>query len=470
MNIFTEWLNQYFDELEAEEFYRMVFPAGELDTEGAMTPGKYTGIILQVTKDKKKDGRPKVKRFNLYDDLAAVREATETENFCIVSPLSYAGKERTAANARMMYAITVDLDKIRTNGQKPIGLMNLWNGHIMRAERIPKPTAIVSSGTGLHLYYILDRPIPLFKNIVEQLQAFKQKLTWLIWNEGIVDIKSDADIQQEGIFQAFRMVGTITKNGDRARAFLTGDKVSMEYLNEFVDEKNRVTQFKYKSNLTLKQAKEKYPDWYGRRIENGEPKGVWHVNRALYDWWKKKIFEGARVGHRYNCLMVLTTYAMKCSMYDPKHNPNPVTYEELEKDCFDFMEYLEGLTDDENNHFTEGDVLDALQLYKNSYINYPRAAVEYRSGISVPANKRNGRKQKLHLRLARSNRDILCEERGKENWWDGGGRPKKEDEVLKWVAEHPDGTPKQCIEETGISKNTVYKYWPDVRKTDNRRE
>lgn len=351
MNIFTEWLNQYFDELETEEFYRMVFPAGELDTEGAMTPGKYTGIILQVTKDKKKDGRPKVKRYNLYDDLAAVQEAVKTENFCIISPLSYAGKERTAANARMMYAITVDLDNIRTDGDKPIGLLNLWNGHITRAERIPKPTAIVSSGTGLHLYYILDRPIPLFKNIVEQLQTFKQKLTWLIWNESIVDIKDDRDIQQEGIFQAFRMVGTITKNGDRARAFLTGDKVSMEYLNEFVDEKSRVTQFKYKSELTKAQAKEKYPEWYERRIENGEPKGVWHVNRALYDWWKKKIFEGARVGHRYNCLMVLTTYAMKCSMYDEKHNPEPVTYEELEKDCFDFMEYLESLTDDENNHF-----------------------------------------------------------------------------------------------------------------------
>ena len=39
MNIFTEWLNQYFDELEAEELYRMRGPAGEVDTEGAMTPG-----------------------------------------------------------------------------------------------------------------------------------------------------------------------------------------------------------------------------------------------------------------------------------------------------------------------------------------------------------------------------------------------------------------------------------------------
>lgn len=475
MNVFTEWLNQYFDELEAEEFYRMIFPAGELDLEGAKTPGKYTGIILQVTKDKKKDGRPKVKRFNLYDDLAAVREAMETENFCIVSPLSYAGKERTAANARMMYAITVDLDKIRTdgeNGERPIGLMNLWNGHITRAERIPKPTAIVSSGTGIHLYYILKKPIPLFRNIVEQLQAFKQKLTWLIWNESIVDIKDDRDIQQEGIFQAFRMVGTVTKNGSRARAFLTGEKVSMEYLNEFVDEKSRVTQFSYKSDLTKAQAKEKYPEWYERRIERGEPKGVWHVNRALYDWWKRKIREGARVGHRYNCLMVLVTYAMKCSMYDEKHNPHPVTYEELEKDCFDFLDYMESLTDDENNHFTEGDVLDALQLYKNSYINYPRAAVEYRSGISVPANKRNRIKQKQHLYLARRRKEdmkvIGLAFKNPEGRPRGSGT--KEDIVREWIANHPYGTKAACIRETGLSKPTVYKYWSDVRKTDNRRE
>ena len=83
----------------------------------------------------------------------------------------------------------------------------------------------------------------------------------------------------------------LPKNGEQGkRRFLTGDKVSMEYLNEFVDEKSRVTQFKYKSELTKAQAKEKYPEWYERRIENGEPKGVWHVNRALYDWWKKKNF------------------------------------------------------------------------------------------------------------------------------------------------------------------------------------
>ena len=460
MNHLTEWLNTYFDELEAEEFYRMLFPTGELDIEGAKTPGKYTGIILQVTKEKKKDGRPKVKRYNLYDDMAAVKEATESEDFCLISPLSYAGKERTAVNARMAYAITVDVDRIRMDGDKPIGLMNLWNGHIMRAERIPKPTAIVSSGTGIHLYYILEQPISLFRNVAEQLQAFKQKLTWLIWNEGIVNIKDDRDIQQEGIYQGFRMVGTITKTGSRAKAFLTGDKVSMEYLNSFVDEKSRVTQYAYKSDLTKSKAKEKYPEWYSRRIENGEPKGVLHVSRNLYDWWKKKIYEGAKVGHRYNCIMVLVTYAMKCSMYDVKKNPNPVTYEELEKDCFDFLEYLEGLTDDENNHFTEGDILDALQLYKNSYVNYPREAVEYRSGIAVPANKRNGRKQEVHLMGARAIQEINDKVNG-TNWREGNGRPTAEQTVRGWQQAHPEGRKADCIRDTGLSKPTVYKWWSE---------
>lgn len=455
MNHLTEWLDTYFDELEAEEFYRMLFPAGELDIEGAKTPGKYTGIILQVTKEKKKDGRPKVKRYNLYDDMAAVKEATESEDFCLISPLSYAGKERTAVNARMAYAITVDVDRIRMDGDKPIGLMNLWNGHIMRAERIPKPTAIISSGTGIHLYYILERPIPLFKNVAEQLQAFKQKLTWLIWNEGIVNIKDDRDIQQEGIYQGFRMVGTITKTGSRAKAFLTGDKVSMEYLNSFVDEKSRVTQYVYKSDLTKSQAKEKYPEWYSRRIENGEPKGVWHVSRNLYDWWKKKIYEGAKVGHRYNCIMVLVTYAMKCSMYDARKNPNPVTYEELEKDCFDFLEYLEGLTDDENNHFTEGDILDALQLYKNSYVNYPREAVEYRSGIAVPANKRNYRKQADHVKVMNTMKALKKQLGEPVN----EGRPTAEQTVRGWQQAHPEGRKADCIRETGLSKPTVYKWW-----------
>ena len=41
----------------------------------------------------------------------------------------------------------------------------------------------------------------------------------------------------------------------------------------------------------------------------------------------------------------------------------------------------------------------------------------------------------------------------------GGGRPDKAKIVEEWRTAHPEGTPKDCIADTGISKNTVYKWW-----------
>ena len=39
---------------------------------------------------------------------------------------------------------------------------------------MPRPTYLISSGTGLHLYYVFEKPIPMFKNIVEQLEKLKK--------------------------------------------------------------------------------------------------------------------------------------------------------------------------------------------------------------------------------------------------------------------------------------------------------
>jgi D-arabinose 1-dehydrogenase-like Zn-dependent alcohol dehydrogenase len=72
------------------------------------------------------------------------------------------------------------------------------------------------------------------------LKRLKRELTEKIWNRHTTSHKKE-DIQQESIFQGFRMVGTITKNGDRATAHRVGDKVSLEYLNKFVAEGNFVT-------------------------------------------------------------------------------------------------------------------------------------------------------------------------------------------------------------------------------------
>ena len=57
MSIFSDWLDVYFDEVTPYEFYRDIFAPGELDTKDSYTKGKYTGIAVEVTREKKKNGK-----------------------------------------------------------------------------------------------------------------------------------------------------------------------------------------------------------------------------------------------------------------------------------------------------------------------------------------------------------------------------------------------------------------------------
>ncbi len=484
-----KWLDQYYEEVEPRDFVRDLFPVGSLEHTGFVgETHDYTGIIVSMSSTEKQqkckrraledgtikwepvfeaDGTPKmvpvVRRHYLTEEMEILEPLFAGSDFCLMSPITYAGRERSAKNARFAYALAFDVDHIRMKGDLPIGLANLFGGHIERAERIPKPTYVVSSGSGVHLYYVFERPVPLFKNIVDQLQAMKHELTWMIWNEGIVDIGSERDIQFEGIYQGFRLPGTVTKDGRRARVFSYGSKVTIEYLNQFVD--HQVTDFSYKSKVTKKDAAILYPEWYQKRVVEGV-KGVlhpWAVNRSLYDWWRREILKKATVGHRYYCLMLLATYAMKCSFYDAKKNPQPVTREELESDAYEVMDYFETLTNKEDNHFTSSDVLDALDAFDGEMITYPRNSVEYRAGFELPTNKRNKLKQQQHLYLARRRKEdmkvISLPMKNKEGH--PAGSSSQRDAVLKYRREHPTAAPKDCIADTGISKNTVYRWWAD---------
>ena len=48
---------------------------------------------------------------------------------------------------------------------------------------LPRPTFIVSSGTGLHLYFVLEEPVPLYREFAMELQELKRELTRLVWND-----------------------------------------------------------------------------------------------------------------------------------------------------------------------------------------------------------------------------------------------------------------------------------------------
>lgn len=433
MDFKQKYLEKYFQEVAPKEFYRDIFVEGELQKKGVYGDNKYNAIAVELGKDK-------IKRYTITDDLDMIDELLHSENFIIVSPITYVGKSRNSDNARMMYALAIDLDGVN----KEINIIDLFH-QIEKVEHLPRPTYTVISGGGLHLYYVFQRPIPLFKNIVQQLTNLKNDLTRKIWNGYVTDLNDK--VQYQSIFQGFRLVGGVTKSGARTKAYKTGEKVTIEYLNEFVfDLKNQVTQFIYKSDLTLEEAKSKYPEWYERRIIEKQPRGTWTCKKDLYEWWKCRLIE-IQEGHRYYGVMCLAIYAKKCG----------ILQEELENDAFSMVDRLDLLTSDEDNHFTREDVLAALELYNDNYITFPIDTISKLTKIRIEKNKRNGLKQKQHLYLARRRKEdmkaIELPMKAPE------GRPTAQNKVNQWQKEHPNGKKADCIRDTGLSKKTVYKWW-----------
>lgn len=230
---------------------------------------------------------------------------------------------------------------------------------------------------------------------------------------------------------------------------VTDVPTSIEELNEFAYEEDAKIEVIYKSDLLLQDAKEKYPEWYDRRIVKKEPKGRWICKTDLYDWWYRKIYTGARVGHRYYCLMCLCIYAIKCD----------IPYEKIVEDCYGLLEHYDSISEEDTNRFTIKDVSDALQTFQDgNLVTYPIDSIIARSGIPIKKNKRNYRKQKQHLKIARFTRDLLQEEKGTK-WDDNNGRPTKKDIVVEWRKANPGKRKVDCIRETGLANKTVYKWW-----------
>lgn len=151
----TGILTEEYEWITPTEFYRDIFPVGSFQEVGVLGDGKPNGIILEIDEEGK--GRERTKRSTVTDDLRAVKKVEGAE-FAIMSPVSYFGRSRHAKNARFLHAFAIDLDGVST-----ARLMDLL--HQLQGKILPYPTHVVNSGTGLHLYYLLEEPIPLYPKV-----------------------------------------------------------------------------------------------------------------------------------------------------------------------------------------------------------------------------------------------------------------------------------------------------------------
>ena len=394
----------------------------------------------------------------LTDELGGLKYVLESSSkadsrLCLCSPVSYYGKHKTNKMAHELFAMVLDIDYVGISQLKNM-MKQIGNG----ARTMP-PNYIVNSGRGIHLYYLLKEPIPCYEYMVKQLTKFKAVMQDFAWNESTSLTPKKAD--HGACTQAFRMVGSETKLGkayttraykvreerwtieelylwinQRASSFLKG--VDMPKLREPIEV------YRQKHPLTFEEAKKKYPNWIPSKSER------WICKKDLYNWWLEQIKQKAVVGGRYYAILALAAYGSKCK----------VPIKQVKKDALELLPYLESLTNDELNHFTKSDIEDALRFLradkKNVTYKLTRARISDLTKIDIPKNKRNGRKQATHLKIARSTLSIMNEDEGRTLQ----GRPDKQRKIVEeWRKAHPDGKKIDCERETGLSRHTVLKWW-----------
>ena len=431
-----------FSASSAADFYRDLFPKGTFEERVGFKydyekTNKGNGFIVYTVGEG--DQERKHTRM-VFDDLAELFELQENQ-CAFMSPISYFGRHRTAKNARYLYALTFDLDEV--GGEQ----IKLFFNHVY-VKNLPRPTYVVNSGGGVHLYYFFKEPIPMIPKNQKALKILKYALTKRIWFEDTSELE---ERQYQGLNQGFRLVGSKTKHGETVTCWKTGERITVEYLADFIPKENSkdvgILYRMWHSTMPLEEAKKKYPEWYEQRIVMGRKKMSWTNNRKLYDWWKKQVKHASK-RHRYWYIFALTVYGAKCG----------VPLEEVEQDAFSFKDFLNSL--DTENPFTDEDIYSALQAYDEEHKSFTRDEIAHVTAIDIKANKR--RPQPLsradNLEIARMTQAMINKVNG-TTWRNENGRPSLEKKVRDYLSKHPFATKAEVIRGTGLSKKTVYKYY-----------
>ena len=518
-----------YEPIEPMDFYRAIFPAGELaeysDKPRAAENNqewKYNGILLENTHKsksiKRKDPRSGNyeatekaiwRNYMVLDDLKRIEKAIdqygETESEFFIAPLSYLGRRRNKEHERWIYACIIEVDHpitdIHEGHRRQKGLIQLVYDWTNSPLAYAMPSAVVCSGSGVHLIYLLDRPYQISDQYQkEQWDNFRTRFINRIWNK----LVTKAPKQYENHCQSFRVVGTRTKKGQRVEAFwLSKKRYSIDELFSQVEwddypqwetfeecikmidsgifEKGQV----YEPDDIMKVTKERMPkkhgseamsprlriarekygeDWYQRRIierQPPKPMGQWICHRGLYDWFLREAKNNPYEGSRYNRVHALAEYAVKCG----------ISYDEFKEDAMELYEVFKSIQAEDPFRYLE--FVKARDEYFNEIAHKStRDWIEKNTGVPMkPPAKRNGRKRKEHLQA-----DKVIDEKGRrvtnvcklhredvlEDMRENGmitGRPSKQSQVEAWQAANPDGKKIDCHRETGLSRMTIDKWW-----------
>lgn len=442
----AERLAQLFPEVEPMAYYRQLFPSELMEEAGQQVEGLYTAIAISVFENSK--GEAKAQRCQITKGLPQLPGLIEGKRFSMTAPVLFAGRRAANANARYLTALEFDLDYLRVDKGELQGIEDFLYQTSLTTEdpfnRLPTPTYVIaSSERNLHVVYLLDEPLPLYKFTLDSVRNYRRGFIPKLWNSWITEQNKKPQFETSPV-QAFRLVGSKTKQGNaKVRCFQTGARVSVDYMNNYSPNKILTV----KSELTLEQAKELYPEWYEYRIVKGLPKRTWECPKGLYDWWLDQL-PNIEVGHRYHFMLCLAAYAQKCG----------VSHEQLKKDMAFCREELDKISPP-NNPLLVSDMEKALQAHQERFRTLPRAKISELSGLEIPQAKRNYRPQTQHM-LYLNGMNAVKRSMGEEF---ATGRPNKAEEVKQYILDHLQDNVSKLARGCGVSRPTIYKYLKELK-------
>lgn len=352
-----------------------------------------------------------------------------------VVPASFINHYYSGATCKDLYALVVDVDRIKPETLDII----ISNGNL--GKNIPMPTYITNSGSGIHLYYVFDKKVPYYPKNRKILADMYRVLC------GITKQRIAAKTDWHSIVQPFRLPGSLTKLGQVATAYECGSKWRVQDLAKRLGVDLEGLDLKERTLL----SQEEYRKWKASRVEKGElpkPKRVFKLqdgNKGFYQSCLERCFEDTAEGHRYMSMVGLSVVAYKVG----------VEKERLEEDLERLLEHYNEI----GSVVTKKEMQKAMRAYNIKALKCTSATLEEWFGWEFRRTyqeRAKGRSRSEHLKRARL---VQLADYPNGEWRNKEGAPTKVAQVKEWRAAHPDGRPKDCIADTGISKNTVYKWW-----------
>lgn len=387
-------------------------------------------------------------------DADELMEYQATRDNVYVAPATFINGCYKKDTCQNVHALVVDIDRVQPETlQVVLGNKNVGN-------KIPMPTYIVNSGRGVHFYYVFEEPVPFYYANRPILAEMYRVLC------GLTQKNILAKTDWHAITQPFRLPGSLTRLGQTVTAWKSNVKWPAKRLAKRLGVDHEEMNLQQRPLLSQRDYQEEKA-----RRESADD-GAAKIKRSKYKWISplegkvgfyegclRRCYQETPEGTRYNSMLALTTVAYKVRL--PK--------EWLERDLMELLDHYNEI----GSYMSQKEVQKVLRAYNPKADRTPSRQLEVWFGWEFRRDAQKKREQMIDkglgertraeiLEEARAIRDIRMKRQGRK-WDDNNGRKPgsytKEREIRLWRTHHPDGTPKECIEDTGISKNTVYKWW-----------